>query len=411
MIHRPSTREARQRQQPRLYVGVGAAAESLPSLRVLLEALPQDTGLAVVVVLPFDIAPGALESFLAELRCVLPLEVIQETTRLLRNHIYFACLPASLGMDGGMLQVAPLPPAGLPAPVDHFFSSLADDQHAHAVGLVLSGGGSDGLLGLKAINDAGGMTILETPEPGRASLHSAANAHSSGIDHTLPAGDIAIELGRYALHLHDTADRQAETLRNKQIIEAIPTIAEAVQRHTEHNFKHYKVTTLARRIRRRMQVLKLASVEAYVDVLRASRDEATRLFRDLLISVTAFFRDREAFELLGSSVLPKLLHNHNDDEPLRVWVPGCATGEEAYTLAILLREAIEKSGRPIELQIFATDLDERALQTARQGSYAVGIAEDVSPERLKRFFLKRGMRYMVTKELRDCIIFSAHNLI
>ncbi|MGN6544079.1 MAG: PAS domain S-box protein, partial [Aureliella sp.] len=411
MTDRSTTREGKPRSPSRLYVGIGAVAESMPSLRVLLQALPEDAGLTVVVVLPPETDIGGLQRALEQAKCGLPLESVQDTTRLLRNRIYVAALPAALSIAGGALQVAPLPAAGLPAPIDHFFSSLADDQREQAVGIVLAGGNSDGLLGLKAINDAGGMTIVEMAEPGRASLHSSATANSSGIDHSLPAGDIAIELTRYARHVHDTAGRQAESLRNEQIIEAIPAIAEAVQRHTDHNFKHYKVTTLARRIRRRMQVLKTASVEAYIDVLGASRDEATRLFRDLLISVTSFFRDPDAFETLAGTAIAKLILRHDVAEPLRVWVPGCATGEEAYTLAILIREAIEKAGRPIELQIFATDLDERALQTARQGSYPATIAQDISPERLKRFFVKRGMRYLVAKELRDCIIFSAHNLI
>lgn len=411
MIHRSSTRLAKPRRLPRLYVGIGAVADRLPSLCMLLQAVPPDAGLTVVVILPGDTDADALEQLVAQTQCALPLEVVRETTRLKRNRVYLACLQASLRMNGGVLDVESLHAATVPAPIDHFFSSLAEDQHEYAVGIVLAGGNSDGLLGLKAINDAGGMTILETAEPGRTSLHSSANAHSNGIDHTLPTADIAIELGRYALHLQDIASTDAESVRNKQIIEAIPAIAEAVQRHTEHNFKHYKVTTLARRIRRRMQVLKTASVEAYVDVLRASRDESQRLFRDLLISVTSFFRDHDAFETLATTVIPKLLRNHDDTQPLRIWVPGCATGEEAYTLAIIFREAIQKTGRSIDLQIFGTDLDERALHIARQGSYPVGIADDVTSERLKRYFIKRGMRYIVGKQLRDCVIFSTHNLI
>ncbi len=179
--------------------------------------------------------------------------------------------------------------------------------------------------------------------------------------------------------LCESTQGDGEAELNKQIIEAIPTITDAVEQHTSHNFRHYKVTTLARRIKRRMQVLKQSSVTGYVDVVVASRDEAGKLFRDLLISVTCFFRDTDAFHALETQVVPRLLAGRGADETLRVWVAGCATGEEAYTLAMVLHESLQKSGVPLTLQIFATDLDERALQTARAGSYPISIAEDVPP--------------------------------
>lgn len=412
MAKRLSTREANARRAPHLYVGVAATEASLPDLRALLHALPADAGLSLVVVLPVTLSASAYEKFLGETSCALEIAFVHEATRLERNTVYVPRVPSALSIVNKVLQPGLLPAAGLSAPADSFFASLADAFHESAVGVLLADSGSDGMLGLKSINDAGGMTIVAQTEGGSSNFLSVANANSSGIDHLLPLGDIAVELERYAVHRRETtADRERESRLNKQIIEAIPAIADAVEKHTAHNFRHYKVTTLARRTKRRMQVLKNADVQAYIDVLGASREEASRLFRDLLISVTSFFRDAEAFETLERSVLPKLLHQHPAEEALRVWVAGCATGEEAYTLAILLHEAFEKAGREPSVQIFATDLDERALQVARQGSYPVSISEEVSPARLKQYFFKRGMRYVVSKEIRDSVIFSAHNLI
>ncbi len=438
MAKRTLTHESRTRRSACLSVGVAAPQANLGPLAALLQALPADAGLSVIVLLtgePTQVRPfgtqaasaaarasdsaelalgtgSALDKsgWLNELKCALAVEVLEQSTRMRPNCVYVALEPMALTVSHGTLHVAPLPPAGLPAPADHFLSSLADDQTHHAVGVVLGDTGSDGLLGLKSINDAGGMTILERPAESQVALPSA-QIHSSGIDHVLPLADIAIELVRYAAHVRDSAEGDADSELNKQIIEVIPTIADAVEQHTSHNFRHYKVTTLARRIKRRMQVLKQSSVASYVDVVTSSRDEAGKLFRDLLISVTCFFRDPEAFHALETQVVPKLLAGRNDEDVLRVWVAGCATGEEAYTLAMVLHEAIAKSSTSLNLQIFATDLDERALQTARSGSYPISIAEDVPPDRLKKYFIKRGMRYVISKTIRDCVIFSSHNLI
>ncbi len=443
MAKRTTTHEARSRGNVSLCVGVAASHANLSSLAVFLRALPPSSCMSVVVLLTGE-APVArpssvvanntsatvdarmpaastevssqvttqfFQQWLNELNCPLSVELLDRSMRLEPNCVFIAAQPMALSLVQGMLHVAPLPPAGLPAPADYFLSSLADDNEQHSVGIVLADSGSDGLLGLKSINDAGGMTIVERPADGQSSPLSMTQINSGGIDHILPLGDIAIELSRYNAHLCESTQGDSESELNKQIIEAIPTIADAVEKHTTHNFRHYKVTTLARRIKRRMHVLKQSSVPSYVDVVAASRDEAGKLFRDLLISVTCFFRDPEAFRTLENTVVPKLLAGRQAQDTVRVWVAGCATGEEAYTLAIVLHDAIARSGTDVGLQIFATDLDERALQVARSGSYPVSIAEDVPAEQLKKYFIKRGMRYVVSKAIRDCVIFSSHNLI
>ncbi len=286
------THEARNRRSVCLSVGIAAAYNQLASLKTLLRSLPADRGLSVVVILSGELPakPGALRAenearraradadptalsaadntaisdFLAELNCPLAVETLERSVPLRPNCVFIAAQPMALTVEQGMLRVAPLPPAGLPAPADHFLSSLADNQDQHAVGIVLADVGSDGLLGLKSINDAGGMTIVERPAEGQSASPSITHINSSGIDHVLPLADIAIELGRYFAHLCDSSQRDVDAELNKHIIEAIPTITDAVEQHTSHNFRHYKVTTLARRIKRRMQVLKQSSVNSYV---------------------------------------------------------------------------------------------------------------------------------------------------
>lgn len=327
------------------------------------------------------------------------------------GNIYFPPSGLALELQKGSLTAKVLNLNEQSAPIDHFFTSLAEDKKEFAVGVVLSGMGTDATLGLKAIADAGGMTIAQSL--GTAAECSMPNSAAAlgGVDHILPPEAIAKEICHHAQHMQEFDDNNDAGGLNRQIIIAIPQIAAAVEKHTQNDFKHYKTTTLTRRIRRRIHVLKLNSVDGYIELLKTSREEALRLFRDLLISVTAFFRDPQAFDALGRDVLSPLVEQHEGEGPLRVWVPGCATGQEAYSIAIALAEILEDCDQRIAVQIFATDLDERALSIARGGGYPIGIQDEVSEQRLRKYFTKRGNRYFVTKKIRDMIVFSAHNLI
>ena len=212
-------------------------------------------------------------------------------------------------------------------------------------------------------------------------------------DHVLPPDEIARTLVGYAAHVHRLPDGSASIARHREIHAALPQVCEALKRVTGNDFRHYKATTLVRRLERRMQVLQVAAVSDYLDRIAQDEGEARTLFRELLIGVTSFFRDSEAFESLASKVLKPLLAGRSPTDELRIWVPGCATGEEAYTVAMLVREAMEPLADPPRVQVFATDIDERALAAERRGSYPQGIAAQVSPERLARFFVKKGRRY------------------
>lgn len=297
------------------------------------------------------------------------------------------------------------------APIDHLFASLAASQKEHAVAVVLSGTGTDGTLGLRAIAEAGGMTIAQSLDTSAETLMPRSAAGLGSVDYVLPPELISAEIWKHAQHMREQHETEDVHRLNRNIIVAIPQIAAALEKHTKNDFRHYKTTTMARRIRRRMQVLKITRADAYVDLLNASREESVRLFRDLLISVTAFFRDHDAFHSLTAEVLAPLVERHPDDRPLRVWVPGCATGQEPYSIAILLAELLDQTRRKITVQIFATDLDDHALAVAREGSYPIGIQDEMSADRLRKFFVKRGNRFFASKRIRDMVVFSSHNLI
>src|SRR5262249_9841449 len=285
-------------------------------------------------------------------------------------------------------------------PIDVFLSSLAEARGENAIGVVLSGGGSDGALGIKAIKERGGLTVAQGSDgsgPRQSSMPETAIA-TGFVDLTLPVEDWARRLARSAASNGDmsplASDDEPAPL-GEDLVEARQTIARILHNQVGHDFSGYKEKTFMRRVRRRMQIVLVDDLTAYIDLLRKQPEEVTLLFRDLLIGVTNFFRDREAFEALEQLVIPKLLEGMGAADTLRVWIPGCATGEEVYSIAILLREQLDKSHAVPKVQIFATDIDEPALAVARAGRYPQALMESVKPERLDRFFSRHDARYTV----------------
>tara|TARA_R110002111_G_scaffold247140_5_gene310247 strand:+ start:58787 stop:65749 length:6963 start_codon:yes stop_codon:yes gene_type:complete len=395
-----------------IIVGVGASAGGLEAFEQLLEALGDAAGLTIVFVTHLD--PGSKTMLRKLLAKHTPLKIaeIKQQTSLIPGTVYVCPPQKLLEVKNGIVCILPDEEEKRSTHViDHFLHSLANDQGERAVGVILSGTGSDGTLGLKAIGDSGGLTFAQ--EPGSAKFDSMPrSAAKTGVaDHVLTPVEIARELLQYGQHLHDFGGTDSLIRLQDQIEDVIPQITKILLNITSHNFQHYKISTLSRRIQRRMQVLKIAKSDDYVAFLQDNDDETRTLFRELLIGVTAFFRDPDAFASLAEKVLPRLFEKSPPNERVRIWVAGCANGAEAYSMAMLCREAMDKMKSPPEVQIFATDIDERALQVARAGIYPVGIEEHVSTERLKRFFVKRGKQYQVTKEIREIVLFSVHNLI
>ncbi len=409
-----------------LIVAVGASAGGLEAFTELLSGIGDDPGFAIVLVQHLDPNNKSLLGDLLRNQTSLAIEEIATHEKIKPNTVYLCPPRGRLNVRDGVLVVSKQSGSDSESNViDHFFHDVAETQGQRGIGIILSGSGSDGTLGLKSISDAGGMTFAQDSESAKFDSMPR-NAATTGVaDQVMPPEKIAAELLTYARYLGGLAEAPAKKKFDEQIKNAIPQIADSLLAETGHNFKHYKTSTLARRIQRRMQILKLGDVDAYVTLLQDDKNESQHLFRELLISVTAFFRDPESFDRLAKEVIPKLFENRQADGPVRIWVPGCATGEEAYTIAMLCYEHVAEVVETFEasdpkllasaatpaFQIFASDIDERALSIARSGIYPAGIADHVCAERLKRFFVKKGKRYHVKKEIRETILFSSHNLI
>jgi two-component system CheB/CheR fusion protein len=389
-----------------LIVGIGGSAGSLSPLRELLAALPTDCGIAFVVV--SHQAPTG-HSMLPEIlaKCTaMPVREISEKTRVEPNHVYVEPRGHHVDLHGEMLHIEPVGLRGVPhLPIDLFFRALARERESLAAGIVLSGTGTDGTLGLAAIRAASGLSLVQDP----------ATAEFDGMPVSAieaRAADFVLSPAEMPARLLDHRKRLASRAR----ADAAPEVAAkeldrvlAVMRHRGgRDFSEYKHGTLIRRIERRMHLHGIDGMDAYARLLEQSGDEIDALWRDWLIGVSSFFRDPEAFRALESA-LPDLLSQREDGSQLRIWVPGCATGEEAYSLIIVLLETLRRLKRDLEVQVFATDLNPAAIQVARAGRYPGGIAADVSEQRLTRFFSREDESLRIKKELRDLVVFAVQD--
>jgi two-component system, chemotaxis family, CheB/CheR fusion protein len=387
-------------------VGIGASAGGVEALEQFLKSLPAGNGMAFVVLTHL---PPDRESMLSEIlgrATRMPVVEARDGEKVEAEHVYVLPPSAILTIRDGTLQLRRTGPADRErAPIDLFFNSLAEDQAEHAIGIVLSGGGHDGTLGLKAIKEHGGLTIAQgtnVTRPRFAEMPSSAVA-AGIVDLELPVETIPERIIGY---VRNWGSFEAEPKGD-----ALTTILNLLRARTGHDFREYKERTFQRRVQRRMQVVQTTRLEDYAERLQSEPDEVSALFRDLLIGVTDFFRDTAAFQALEISVIPKLFEEKGSDDEVRVWVPGCSTGEEVYSIAILLREHLEKSSTPPKVQVFGTDIDEIAMGVARAARYPASVVKEVSPERLRRFFVHEVGTYRVVKELRDMCIFSAHSII
>lgn len=399
--------------QPKLVIAIGASAGSVRVLKILFSKLRNIKGdVAFIVIQHLDeagrkIAAETLKSF-----SPLPIKEIQKGVKLQSNHVYWVPPHTTVSLDKYVFKtsVARTTDQKLSV-INNIFNSVGKEFGSDSVGVLLSGDANDGAQGIKDINEAGGLTIVQDPESAEHKSMPESAIATGAVDHILKPDQIPDAIEKNAKYLSKLNNQLNESVLQEQIVAALTTICDILQRHTQQDFKHYKNSTLLRRIQRRMQVLRIDSVEGYIDRLAASKDEAHDLYNELLINVTSFFRDPKAFDVLKSDVLEKLIKERKPDQKIRIWIPGCSTGQEPYTMAILLHELIEKLKSKPEIQIIATDIDHAALEIARKGSYPATIAEHVSQARLAKYFTKRGGRYHVNKELREMCLFSLHNLI
>jgi len=403
----PAEGRPRQAELPCPIVGIGASAGGIDALRRLFPNVAPDSGMAFVVVQHLDPDHGSVLAEVLARSTSLPVAQIEDNVAVDPDHVYVIPPNAALTIRGGRLVLAPpAAPRGQRNPIDEFFTSLAHDQGENAACVILSGTGSDGTLGLRAIKEAGGLTLAQSEAEYDGMMRSA--VATGLVDFVLRVQDIPAKLADYFSHLNQHEVSEG-TQRN--IAGSLEQIAAILRTQTGHDFSNYKERTIIRRVQRRMHVLQIDDMGVFIERLRRDNREVNLLFQDLLIGVTHFFRDPHAFATLEHQVIPDLFKDKGSDSSIRVWVPGCATGEEAYSIAILLREFAPTIGQKPKLQIFASDIDGHALDIARVGRYPASIASDIPAERLERYFLREDGTYRITSELREICLFSIHNLL
>jgi two-component system CheB/CheR fusion protein len=392
-------------------VGLGASAGGLEALQVFFDHMPPDSGMAFVVVTHQHPDHTSMMPELLARHTSMSVQLITSGTKVKPNCVYVGPPGPNIAIMGGVLCLMERDhDIRLPLPIDYFFRSLAEDQKERAIGIILSGTGTDGTLGLKAIKGAFGMAMVQEAQSAKHTGMPSSAIATNLVDYIVPTEELPQQLIAYAQGVPRLVAREDEPAAPSSP-EALRRVFVLLRNRTGHDFSSYKPTTIRRRIKRRMNINHIEGVGHYVSYLQANPDEIDILFRELLIQVTSFFRDSEAFDLLENEVLPTLLANKPDNYPVRIWVPGCSSGEEAYSLAILIREYMTKRKKHFSVQIFATDLAPEAIDIGRKGEYPDGIAVDVKPERLERYFVRADNGYRVGKDIREMVVFATQNLI
>jgi two-component system CheB/CheR fusion protein len=394
-------------------VGIGASAGGLNALQRFFAGMPADSGMAFVVVThlsPEHVShmPGLIQPHTA-----MPVAEVPDVVHMEANRVYVIPPNRQLSAIDTHLRLSATDGAKQRpvAPIDYFFRTLAEAKGERAIGIILSGTGTDGSLGIKQIKERGGLTMVQQPEEAEFDGMPQSAIGTGLVDVVLPVREMPLHLAQFVQarpQLPVTSEGEPATERVQDVMQKIMAQLRA---HTGHDFGRYKGSTLTRRIRRRMQIQRVGELGDYLQLLRGNRDEVQALFKDLLITVTNFFRDREAFQFLEEEVASRLLAGKTIGDQVRVWSVGCATGEEAYSLAMVLLEQTDQMDYAPTIQIFASDISEEALARAREGVYPEAIAADVAPERLRRFFQKEPGGYRVKKEVREMVLFAPHDLL
>ncbi len=390
-------------------VGIGASAGGIGALETFFENVPADIGMAFVIILHLDPTRESIVSSMIQKHSRINVQDITSGMAISANNAYMLPPGNNVGLENGRLVLdKPEAPRGLRMPVDFFFHSLAADQHENAVGILLSGTGTDGTLGMKHIKAIGGIVMVQDPQsteyPGMAqSAISSIDIDYIATPEKLPA----------LLMNHHLVAAKGMRIKDNYSLDKIQSlldqICEIVREQMGQDISIYKQSTVLRRLDRRMTVNKVTTLEEYIDLLGKNRAEVDSLFHEVLIGVTHFFRDDDAFKTLEEKVISPLFENRGDEDPIRVWVAGCSTGEEAYSIVILLEEHNMKSNKHVKIQVFATDIDTKAIEKARAGIYPENIAANLTPDIRDRYFIKQENMYRVKKLIRGMVVFAQQN--
>jgi two-component system, chemotaxis family, CheB/CheR fusion protein len=390
-------------------VGIGASAGGLDAFKALLAKLPPDTGMAFVLIQHLDPLHVSLMGGLLASHTAMPVKQAAEGALIEPNKVYLIPPAVSLSVSCGKLHLSePAERQGSRTAFDFFLRSLAEDCGGNAVCVVLSGTGSDGSEGLKAVRANGGFVIVQKPSEAAFDGMPKSAIQTGQTDLVLPVAEIPAALINHKKRiqpLHSQPDK------NEGAHDRFLEILDLVRTRTRHDLSPYKTGTLTRRIERRMTMAGMTDAARYIDKLSADASELDSLGRDLLINVTQFFRDADSFDALARGVIPEMVAAQPPERPLRIWVPGCSTGEEAYSLAIVFFEAIAASNPGVKLQVFASDVDAHSIAFARAGLYAGETASQVSPGRLEQFFTQQSTGFRVVRDLREAVVFTVQDLL
>ena len=391
------------------YVGIGASAGGLEAIESFFTNMPPDSGMAFIVVQHLSPDYKSLMVELLSKKTTMPVHRAEDAMEVLPNHVYLIPPKKNLTIFHGKLLLSDQDHSrGINLPIDLFLRSLADDQAERAVAIILSGTGSDGMRGVRAVKENGGMVMVQSEESAKFD-GMPRSAISTGLaDFVLPPDQMPKQLQAFIKHPYVTKTERSESLISNE--DGMIRIFALLRERCKVDFTYYKPSTVVRRIERRMSINQVEDIKDYVNYILSNPSELTTLYRELLIGVTSFFRDQEAFDFLATNVLPDLFRNATSRE-IRFWVAACSTGEEAYSLAILARECLEKLGSSHDIKIFATDIDRDAIHFAAAGSYPESIAADLSPRILSKYFHKRDDNFQIARTIREMVVFAQHNLI
>ncbi len=393
-------------------VGLGASAGGVEALSSFFDAMPPDSGCAFIVVLHLDPKRESEMTHILGTHTAMPVMQVETGMQIAPDHVYVIAPGTDLRLAADRLNVAPpAEPHGHRHPVDVLFSSIAQERHERCVAIVLSGTGSNGTEGLKAVRAEGGMSLVQSPETAKFNGMPRSAIAAGLADHVLAPEKMPEILLAFLHHDYVSASADTRPPSAKKDEPTIEQVLELLRARGGHDYSGYKRNTLRRRIQRRMGLKNIETVASYLDYLRDNEEEITALASDLLINVTEFFRDPEAWKELGSLVIQPLVAARTSGDDIRIWVPACATGEEAYSIAMLVTEFAESVGKRFDIKVFATDAQEDNLREGRDGIYPAAALANFPPERIRRFFEELGSSFRVSKELRDMVVFAAQNLL
>jgi len=392
-------------------VGIGASAGGLEAFESFFRNMPDNSGMAFVLVPHLDPKHASLMPELIQKTSPMKVIQIEDGTKVRPNCVYIVPPNKDLAMLKGTLQLMdPVKGPGIRMPIDYFFRSLAEDWGKNAIGIILSGMGTDGTLGLRALKGNVGMTMAQNPESAKYDSMPKSAMATGLVDFTIPPEKMPDQLIKYVDSAVQMPPSKLTTPGGKST-DALQKIFILLRSHTGHDFSLYKKNTIHRRIERRMNVHQIDQIATYVRYLQENALEVDKLFKELLIGVTSFFRDDEAFQVLQDKALSEIMEGKGREDVIRAWIPGCSSGEEAFSVAIILRETMEKRKTHFGVQVFATDIDKNAVETARMAIYPESISADVKPDRLKRFFTSENGGYQIRKDIRGMLIFAPQDII